>query len=132
MVIDTSALIAIALGEPSRLRLLDAIEAAAGRLISSVSLLEAGMVLRARLGETALPLLYQLVHELGSEIVPFDEAQARLAIAAFGRFGKGMGHRAQLNFGDCAVYALAGSHGETVLATGGDFAATDLTVLRFR
>ena len=132
MVIDTSALIAIALGEPSRQPLLDEIEASAGRVISSVSLLEAGIVLRARLGETAVPLLYQLVEELGSEVVPFDGIQARMAIAAFGRFGKGMGHRAQLNFGDCAVYALAGSRGEPVLATGNDFAATDLIVVRPR
>ncbi|MBI3695189.1 MAG: type II toxin-antitoxin system VapC family toxin [Acidobacteria bacterium] len=130
MVIDTSALIAIALGEPSQQPLLDAIEAAARRIISSVSLLEAGMVLRARLGEAALPLLYQLVEELGSEVAPFDEIQARLAITAFGRFGTGLGHRAQLNFGDCAVYALAGPRGEPVLATGNDFAAIDLTVFR--
>jgi ribonuclease VapC len=126
MVIDTSALIAIALGEPSRARLLDALEAAADRILSSVSLLEAGMVLRARLGESAVGLLNQLVDELVSDVVPFDEIQARLAITAFGRFGKGMGHRAQLNFGDCAVYALAVSRGEPVLATGTDFAATDL------
>jgi len=71
-------------------------------------------------------LLYQLVDELVSEVVPFDEVQARLAITAFGRFGKGMGRRAKLNFGDCAVYALAASRGEPVLATGTDFAATDL------
>jgi ribonuclease VapC len=126
MVIDTSALVAIALGEPSRDRLLAALETAADRVLSSVSLLEAGMVLRARLGARAVSLLYQLVDELVSEVVPFDEAQAKLAIAAFARFGKGMGHRAQLNFGDCAVYALALSRGESVLATGNDFAATDL------
>ena len=130
MVIDTSALIAIALGEPSRARLLDALEAAADRILSSVSLLEAGMVLRARLGESAVGLLNQLVDELVSDVVPFDEIQARLAITAFGRFGKGMGHRAQLNFGDCAVYALAVSRGEPVLATGDDFAATDLPCYR--
>jgi ribonuclease VapC len=88
------------------------------------------MVLRARLGEAALPLLYQLVDELVSEVVPFDETQARLAIAAFGRYGKGMGHRAQLNFGDCAVYALAALRGEPVLAIGNDFAATDLAIYR--
>jgi ribonuclease VapC len=70
------------------------------------------------------------VNELANEVVPFDEIQARLAIAAFGRFGKGMGHRAQLNCGDCAVYALAVSRGEPVLATGNDFAATD--VARYR
>jgi ribonuclease VapC len=126
MVIDTSALIAIALGEPPREHLLDALETAVDRVLSSMSLLEAGMVLRARLGEGAIGLLYQLVAELVSEVLPFDEVQARLAITAFGRFGKGMGHRAQLNFGDCAVYALAGSRGEPVLSTGNDFAATDL------
>jgi ribonuclease VapC len=130
MVIDTSALIAIALGEPSREALLSAIEPAVKRMISSVSLLEAGIVMRARLGETSLPLLYQLVQELCGEVVPFDETQAKLAVIAFGHFGKGMGHRAQLNFGDCAVYALAGLRGEPVLATGNDFAATDLVVFR--
>ena len=130
MVIDTSALIAIALGGPSREPLLDALEKEVDRVLSPVSLLEAGILLRARLGESAAGLLHQLVDALVSEVVPFDEIQARLAIAAFGRFGKGMGHRAQLNFGDCAVYALAGSRGETVLATGSDFAATDLPCYR--
>jgi ribonuclease VapC len=130
MVIDTSALIAVALEEPSRKHLLDALESANNRIISSVSLLEAGIVLRARLGETALTLLYQLVDELVNEVIPFDEAQARLAITAFGRFGNGMGHRAQLNFGDCAVYALAVSRGDVLLATGNDFTSTDLNVYR--
>jgi ribonuclease VapC len=130
MVIDTSALIAISLGEPTRKRLLDALETAADRVLSAVSLLETGMVLRARLGDSAAGLLNQLVEQLVTEVVPFDETQARLAIAAFGRFGKGMGHRAQLNFGDCAVYALAVSRGEPVLATGNDFAATDVSCYR--
>jgi ribonuclease VapC len=130
MVIDTSALIAIAFGEPSRQALLDTIELAINRIISSVSLLEAGIVLRARLGESSLAMLYELIGELAGEIVPFDEIQARLAVTAFGYFGKGMGHKAQLNFGECAVYALAKLRGEPVLATGGDFAATDLTVVR--
>jgi ribonuclease VapC len=130
MVIDTSALIAITLGENARQTLLEQVEAAPNRVISSVSLLEAGIVLRARLGENALPLLHQLIEELGGEVAPFDVLQARLAIAAFGRFGKGMGHTAQLNFGDCAVCALAESRGEPVLATGNDFAATDLIVAR--
>ncbi len=130
MVIDTSALIAIALGESRRERLLEVLETAADRVLSSISLLEAGMVLRARLGESAISLLYQLVNELVSEVVPFDETQAKLAIAAFGRFGKGMGHPAQLNFGDCAVYALANSRAQPVLATGNDFLATDLPCCR--
>jgi uncharacterized protein with PIN domain len=74
--------------------------------------------------------LKENVEELVSEVVPFDETQASLAITAFGRFGKGMGHRAQLNFGDCAVYALAEPRGEPVLATGNDFMATDLPCFR--
>jgi len=122
--------VAIALGEASREALLDQIEEATTRLMSSVSLLEAGVVLRARAGGAAVTLLYQLIEELGSEVVAFDVLQAKLAIAAFGRFGRGMGHPAQLNFGDCAVYALAESRGEPVLATGNDFAATDLVVAR--
>jgi ribonuclease VapC len=130
MVIDTSALVAITLGEASSQSLLEQIESAAERVISTVSLLEAGMVLRARRGATVIPVLHQLIEELGSEVVPFDGLQARLAITAFGRFGKGMGHPAQLNFGDCAVYALAEFRGEPILATGNDFAATDLRVLR--
>ena len=128
MVVDTSALVAIALGEPSRPRLLDALETARVRSLSSVSLLEAGMVLRARFGPAASALLYRLVSELVTEVVPFDEPQAKRAVEAFGRFGRGMGHPAQLNFGDCAVYALAASRSDSVLATGNDFAATDLRV----
>ncbi len=76
-----------------------------------------------------VPKLYGIVEELGIETAVFDEAQARAAVGAFARFGKGMGHRAQLNFGDCAVYALAALRGEPLLATGKDFAATDLTVV---
>ena len=129
MVIDTSVLVAIVLDEPSRDFLRKALQAAPTRVISSVSLLEAGMVLRAREGQLVVPKLYSIVEELRAETVVFDEAQAKLAIGAFERFGKGMGHRAQLNFGDCAVYALAAIRGEPLLAAGKDFAATDLTVV---
>jgi ribonuclease VapC len=129
MVIDTSVLVAIVLDEPSRDSLLDAIEAAATRTISSVSMLEAGIVLRSRVGQPAVAELCGTIEDLGIETAVFDGAQARAAVRAFERFGKGMGHRAQLNFGDCAVYALAAMRGEPLLATGNDFAATDLTVI---
>ena len=129
MVIDTSALVAISLHEPSRDSLLGAILAAVTRMVSSVSVLEAGIVLRARSGQPGVQALYDFLENQGIETVAFDEAQAKAAVAAFARFGKGMGHRAQLNFGDCAVYALAALRGEPLLATGHDFAATDLTVV---
>ncbi len=131
MVIDTSALIAVLLGEPSGSALLDAVENAANRIICSVSILEAGMVLRARSGERAVTLLYDLVDGLDAEVAVFEESHAKIAVAAFARFGKGMKHRAQLNFGDCAVYALAALRGEPLLATGRDFAATDLTLVSY-
>ena len=131
MIIDTSAVIAIALGEPLAGALRYTIERAPTRIIASVSLLEAGMVLRARWGAKAVPLLYDLVDGLGVEIADFTEAHAKIAIAAFARFGKGMKHRAQLNFGDCAVYAIAALNGEPILATGRDFAATDLTLVSY-
>lgn len=130
MVIDTSALLAIALDEQSSVPLLNRIEAAQRLLMSSVSVLEAGIIVRSRQGQSAVTILYQLIEDLDIEIVPFENTQAKLAVAAFGRYGKGMGHRAQLNFGDCAVYALASSWGESVLAIGNDFAATDLTMVR--
>lgn len=129
MVIDTSALIAIALNEATSPAILDALREANKRQISSVSLLEAGMVLGARAKPQSAESLYSLVRDIDCRVIPFDEAQAKAAIAAFGRFGKGMGNRAQLNFGDCAVYALAALRGEPVLATGRDFKATDLTTV---
>jgi len=131
MVIDTSALIAILLAEPAGAALLDAMQGTSKRIVSSVSLLEAGIVVRARSGAAAVPLLYDLVDGIGAEIAVLEEAQAKIAVAAFARFGKGMKHRAQLNFGDCAVYALAALRGEPILAVGRDFAATDLTLVRF-
>jgi ribonuclease VapC len=131
MVIDTSALVAIMLSEPSEPALRAAVDKAATRRLSSVSLLEAGIVMRARRGEESTSRLYGLIEEIGCEIVPFDLPQAKAAIAAFGRFGKGMGHQAQLNFGECALYALAALRGEPVLATGGDFKTTDLLVAPF-
>ena len=62
------------------------------------------------------------------EIAPFDEAQAREALAAFGRYGKGIDPKARLNLSDCAAYALAKQRGEPLLCKGGDFAATDLAL----
>ena len=88
------------------------------------------MILRCCSGEPAVSLLYELVEVLGADVEEFSESQARVAVSAFARFGKGMGHRARLNFGDCAAYALAALRGEPVLATGNDFAATDLAVIQ--
>ena len=78
-----------------------------------------------------MAILDDLIAKLKSEVIQFDQLQANAALVAFGRFGKGMGHRAQLNLGDCAVYALAQSRAEPILALGRDFPATDLTIVDF-
>jgi ribonuclease VapC len=59
-------------------------------------------------------------------VVPFDEAQARIAREAYRDFGKGSGHKARLNLGDCFAYALAKATSEPLLYKGTDFGQTDV------
>ena len=70
--------------------------------------------------------LQRFLEEIEAVVTPFDEHQARLADDAFRRYGKGRGHPAQLNLGDCAVYALAKSLNEPLLFVGNDFVQTDI------
>ncbi len=126
IVIDTSAIIAILEFEPERAALMDVIARNERRLISAVSFQEAGMVLVGRNGPDGMIDLTTFVASTQAEIVPFDAELARIAIAAFQRFGKGHHPRARLNFCDCSAYALAASLGAPLLYKGDDFAATDL------
>jgi ribonuclease VapC len=127
IVLDTSAIIAILRNEPEKDRFVDAILAASPRLMSAVSLQEAGIVIAGHQGDEALwEPLDALLARLDVEIVAHDAALARIARMAFLRFGKGR-HPARLNFGDCASYALAKAHGVPLLFKGGGFAQTDIT-----
>lgn len=126
IVVDTSAIIAILRDEPEKDRLVDAILAASPRFMSAVSLQEAGMVVAGRHGDAAAwQPLDALVTRLNLEIVAHDTVLARIAREAFLRFGKGR-HKAGLNFGDCAAYALARSNDLALLFKGADFARTDI------
>ena len=125
MVIDSSALLAILFGEPDREPLKRAIDAAPVRLVSAVTKLEAGMVTAGRFGPAAARDLDILLAEIEAVVVPFDDHHADIARDAFLRFGKGR-HRAALNFGDCAAYALAMAEAEPLLFKGTDFGATDV------
>jgi ribonuclease VapC len=131
MVIDTSALIAIFLGEPERAFFLDRILQADARRVSAGNLLETGIVLEARRGEAAGREfdLFTLRAEL--EIVSVDRDQVEIARSAWRKYGKGR-HRAGLNIGDCFAYALAKLYSEPLLAKGEDFLATDIDVLPAR
>lgn len=126
MVIDTSAVLAWLKHEPERDRIIAALEADPVCRISAVSLLEAQIVVRAREHPDMLGKLHRFLEEIEAIVTPFDERQAHLAYLAFQRFGKGQGHPAQLNLGDCAVYALARSLGEPLLFVGNDFSQTDI------
>ncbi len=125
MVIDTSAILAWLKDEPARTRIVAGLEAHPVRRMSSVSLLEAQIVVRGREHPALLGKLDKFLEEIEAIVVPFDEAQARMAADAFQRYGKGQGHPAQLNMGDCAVYALAKTTNEPLLFVGNDFSQTD-------
>jgi ribonuclease VapC len=126
MVIDTSAILAWLKREPERERIVAALEAHTVCRISAVSLLEVHIVVRGREHPTMLGKLQRFLEEIGAIVMPFDDRQARLADTAFQRYGKGQGHPAQLNLGDCAVYALAKSLDEPLLFVGNDFSQTDI------
>jgi ribonuclease VapC len=128
MVIDSSALVALLLGEPEADEFTRAIALAPARRVSAASYLETGIVMSTRAGSTAREILRRLVDELSLEIVPVSQDQAELALAAYQRFGRGSGHPARLNFGDCFTYALAAQTGEPVLFKGDDFSRTDLAL----
>jgi ribonuclease VapC len=125
MVLDTSALIAILQSEPESPAFRTAIEADPVRLVSAATFLEAAIVVETRFGEAGGRELDLLLHKAGCEVVPVDAAQARIARAAFRRYGKGH-HPAGLNFGDCFSYALSMSSGEPLLYKGDVFGRTDL------
>ena len=129
MIVDTSALIAIAWDEPERGRFEDAMEADPVRLVSAASVLEGAIVMMRRAGRAAAPeavaRFHELLDQLGLRIEPVTVGQIRIAETAYSRFGKGL-HPAGLNFGDCFAYALAKEAGEPILFKGDDFAHTDL------
>ena len=125
MVIDTSALIAIFLGEPERRQFLDAITQAETRSVSAANTLETGVVLEARRGEAAGREFDLFLHQANVDVVSVDAEQVEIARLAWRKYGKGR-HPAALNFGDCFAYALAKTLGEPLLAKGNDFAQTDI------
>ena len=93
--------------------------------ISAVTLFEFGMVVDGLRNEEASRAVDLILARIEAEIVDVDAETARLARAAYKRFGK-KNHPAKLNFGDCFAYALAKQTGEPLLFKGDDFAQTDI------
>ena len=126
MIVDTSALIAILRDEPEAAACARAIEAASHRRISAANFLEAAIVIDGTRDPVASRRFDDLLKEAQLVIEPVTEAQAKMAREAYRDFGRGSGHPAKLNFGDCFAYALSRSSGEPLLFKGDDFAHTDI------
>jgi ribonuclease VapC len=125
MVLDSSAIVAIHLREPGHERLIDRIDTAEVVVVGVPTLLETAMVLTARLGQDARPMIFAFLRRLEAEVMPFNEEHLDAAATAFIRFGRGR-HPAALNFGDCMSYAVASVAGMPLLSTGEDFKRTDI------
>ena len=126
MIVDTSALIAILRDEPEAPACATAIEAASLRRISAANFVEAAIVIDASRDPVASRRFEDLLREAQLVVEAVTEAQARIARDAYRDFGKGSGHPARLNFGDCFAYALARATGEPLLFKGNDFLHTDI------
>ena len=126
MILDTSALIAI-LEQEDDARLFARVIADANLLkLSAPTYLETAMVLSRRKKSDALVKLNDLIEVAQIEIIPFTGEAAYAATQAFSHFGKGQGHAAQLNFGDCMSYAVSKIEGLPLLFKGDDFRKTDV------
>lgn len=131
IVVDSSAVVAILFGEPTAQALLARLAADPDRLMSVASYVETGTVLAGRRHSDrprAIDDLDAFLAEAGIALAPVDAAQARVALSARIRFGRGMGHGGRLNFGDAFAYALARAHDAPLLFVGDDFETTDVAI----
>ena len=126
IVVDTSAIVALVFNEPERDAIAQVLQQADRGLVSTVSVVEARMVVHGRRGQRAVVLLDDLLRLPLFELVPPGKAEMDAAYSAFVAFGKGSGHPAGLNFGDVFSYALAKVRGLPLLYKGEDFGQTDI------
>lgn len=127
MIVDTSALIAISLGEDEAEAFTRAIAYSPARAVSAATYLETGIVIDSRHDPVLSREFDELLAQLDITIEPVTAQQARIAREAYRDFGRGSGHPARLNFGDCFAYALAKETRDVLLFKGQDFSHTDVT-----
>ena len=126
MIVDTSAILALAFGEDEAPRIFDLLANPEIKRISAANLFEALAVVDRRNDQDAIRLVDESIARFEIVVESVTPAQVEIARAAWNRFGKGTGHPASLNFGDCFAYALASERGEPLLFVGNDFVHTDL------
>jgi len=129
MFVDASAIVAILNREPQADAFADAIESSGVAVTSAIAIFEATLGLcrtRHATVEEATADVEEFLNVTGIRCVPIASEEADTALAAFSRYGKGRGHPAQLNLGDCFAYAVARNQGVTLLFKGNDFTKTDI------
>jgi ribonuclease VapC len=126
MILDTSAVLAVILGEPSAHLLEELITSQETLKMSAATAVELNAVVTRRLPPEKVRLVDRLLETWNVQIMPFDESQSTIASRAYTEFGKGSRHPAQLNLGDCFSYALAIASSEPLLFVGEDFSHTDV------
>jgi ribonuclease VapC len=126
MIIDSSAVAAVLLGESDAANYVAAIESAEICRISAATYVEASIVIEFNTRHTGGRDFDAFLRRAHVVIEPVTEEQAHIARQAYADFGRGQ-HKAGLNFGDCFAYALARATGEPLLFKGRDFRNTDVT-----
>jgi len=126
VIVDSSALIAILNEEPLAPICFEALLASPVIRMSAANLLEAAIAMDRHPSPILDPALDDLIARLGIAIEPVTLSQIVIARDAHRRFGRGTGHPARLNFGDCFAYALAKEFNEPLLFIGQDFIHTDI------
>ncbi len=126
MIVDSSAIFAVLRRESDALRFAAALASKQDLKMSAATYVECGIVADRDRDPIMSRVLDQVIRDAEIKIIPVDETQARVAREAYRDFGKGSGHKAALNYGDCFSYALAKTTGEPLLYKGQDFAQTDV------
>jgi ribonuclease VapC len=127
MIVDTSAIVAVLRDEPDAETFAHAIASAGIRRVSAVNYVEAAAVIDGSRNPIASRRFDDFFRQASFTVEAVTADQASIAREAYKDFGKGSGHPAQLNFGDCFAYALAKARSEPILFKGQDFIHTDLT-----
>lgn len=135
MFVDASAIVAILTREPEADALADLVEAARSSITSPIAVFEATVgICRKRHAsiEEAKEDVHEFLELARIELTPITAKEAETALSAFSRYGKGRGHPAQLNLGDCFAYAMARNYRTSLLLKGEDFNKTDIRSSRRR
>jgi ribonuclease VapC len=127
VILDSSAIVGVLLDEPDRASLVERIARAEVVAVAAPTLVEAGIVLSARLGRDATDLIAGFLAAADAVVIEFGPEHWPVALDAWARFGRGR-HPAALSLGDCVSYATARIAGLPLLAKGDDFPKTDLAL----